>query len=124
MSARKSVLPPDLEAKCLTIATIHKRMVGVIAISVFAGLGLLSVRWGGNPYPQIVVGIVVLVIVEVFAVRQLFRYDETLCRRFGFLCPHCQKPLYEPRSFIGLNGRCPKCRRSVIPGVSVETAES
>jgi phage FluMu protein Com len=31
-----------------------------------------------------------------------------------FMCPHCRKPLYDARSFISVNGRCPHCKEGVV----------
>ena len=44
----------------------------------------------------------------------LIRYDDEMCEQMGFICPNCHKPLYEPRSFMNQNGRCPKCRQIIF----------
>jgi hypothetical protein len=33
--------------------------------------------------------------------------------KLGFVCPHCHKPLYQPRSKILETGLCPHCNYSV-----------
>jgi hypothetical protein len=111
----KSILPPEVETKRIAIATKHNQIAGLMALSVFAGIFLIVELLRGLPRTWKIVAIVALGIAEIHAIRSLFRYDEELCGRFGFVCPHCHKPLYEPRSFINVNGLCPKCRKSVLP---------
>jgi hypothetical protein len=78
--------------------------------ALFSSIALL--RHGSRLWT--VLAIVVVGLAEVFGIRRLFKHDDQMCERLGFMCPHCHKPLYEPRSFINVNGKCPKCGRSIV----------
>jgi hypothetical protein len=111
----KSVLPPALEAKRLAIARIHNRLVLALLAS-FILLFALCVAVFPRPWhsPALVLVGVAVFGVEFWALYRVIQYDKVLSRRYGFLCPYCQAPLYEPRGFINVTGLCPKCRRSVV----------
>ncbi len=113
----KSVLPPDLEAKRLTIAKAHNRLVLGLLAGIFAVLFLLLGIAPKNPRGRyfLLGGLCTAMILEGYGVYRIFNYDKQLCTRLGFICPHCHKPLYEPRGFINITGRCPKCERLVVP---------
>ncbi len=57
--------------------------------------------------PAVVVG-------SVAIIYFILRGDDRLCREMDFMCPHCRKPLYDARSFISVNGRCPHCKEGVV----------
>lgn len=112
----KSILPPDLERKRLQIAKIHNRLVVGLLISLFAAwfllLALASFVAAG---PAVLLpALVITVLCEGYGLYRVFQYDKTLCLKLDFMCPHCHQPLYEPRSFINVTGRCPKCKESVL----------
>lgn len=117
----QSVLPPGLESKRIAIARRHNHLVIALLIAtvavLFAALLLLT-KLAPNPGPHktplLVSVIVFIVIFEVYGIRRISRQDDELCRQLGFLCPHCHKPLYDPRGFISITGRCPKCRASAL----------
>jgi uncharacterized membrane protein YuzA (DUF378 family) len=112
----KSILPPELETKRVSIATKHNQIVALMLLSLFAALFSIVALLRGSPRMWAFFAIAVLGLAELYAIRRLFKYDEQLCERCGFVCPHCHKPLYEPRSFINLNGLCPKCGKSILLG--------
>jgi hypothetical protein len=113
----KSILPPDLELKRLTIAKKHNQLV-LAMCSVVLGLALIFIvsRLHGHALPrsQFIAALLIVGTVEAYAIYRILQYDKEMCRQLGFLCPHCQQPLYEPRSFINMNGRCPKCQKSIL----------
>jgi hypothetical protein len=37
-----------------------------------------------------------------------------MCRRLGYVCPLCHKPLYEPGAATYLTGACPKCKKNIL----------
>jgi hypothetical protein len=99
----------------LAIARTHNRLVLVLLGSLFVVVAL-SVTAFPRPWrgaAMVFFGVTILV-VELWLLYRIFQYDKVLCRRYGFVCPHCQAPLYEPRGFINVTGLCPKCRRSVL----------
>jgi len=116
-----SVLPLDLESKRLTIAKKHNRLVlalmlAMLGVAVVALLIRNSLTTSARPLP---LGIILLVLslmggLEFVGLIRIFKYDNQMCRELGFVCPHCHKPLYEPRSWISLNGLCPKCKKSIL----------
>jgi hypothetical protein len=110
----KSVLPPDLEAKRLRIATRHNQLVGVMLLSVITLLFSSVALFRHNSWWWTVLAVVLVGTAEIAAMRRLFKYDKQMCEQYGFMCPHCQKPLYEPRSFINLNAQCPKCGKRIL----------
>ena len=54
--------------------------------------------------------VALLMVPEIFI---LWVYLEKLARKLGFVCPHCHKSLYVPRSKILETGLCPSCNRAV-----------
>ncbi len=120
-SPAKSVLPPDLESKRLQIAKTHNRLVLGLLTGLFASLFLLVaiaitiVPKGGARRQQIFLsGVVAIALLEGYGLFRIIKYDAELSRRLSFMCPHCYQPLYEPRGFINVTGRCPKCKKSVV----------
>lgn len=109
-----------MEVKRISIAKAHNRLVIRLLFGLFAALLLLAVLvphgWSKPHRQAFVVGFILLVIVplEAYGIYWIFKRDEEFCRELGFMCPHCHKPLYEPRAFINITGRCPKCRTSVL----------
>ncbi len=117
----KSVLPPELESKRVTIARRHNRLVIALLVATFVALFttvLLLTKLAPNPglhkLPLLVSGIILIGILEIYGIRRIISQDAELCRQLGFICPHCHKPLYDPRGLISVTGRCPKCRASII----------
>jgi hypothetical protein len=111
----KSVLPPDLESKRLKIARTHNRLVLFMLLGIFVVLLLLIgiAPKGPRGRPFLVSGVATLVILEGYAIYRIFKYDKQLCVQLDFICPHCHQPLYEPRGFINITGRCPKCKKPI-----------
>jgi len=60
-------------------------------------------------------GLVVIVLIEAYGLYRIVQHDYDLCRDLGYICPFCQKPLYEARAGTHLNGLCPKCGKSILP---------
>jgi hypothetical protein len=110
----KSILPAELEQKRIEIAVRHNQLVGVLLLAFFGALFSCVTLLRHGPRFLMVLAMVLLLCAEFYAIRRLFKYDEQMCEQWGFMCPHCHKPLYEPRSFINLNGRCPKCQKSIL----------
>jgi hypothetical protein len=108
----KSILPRELESRRIAIGTRHNQMVGIMSLVALAALFLIIIFLAHTR--GFWIAMVGLGSMEVVALRRLFRYDDQMCEQLGFICLHCHKPLYESRSFINLNGRCPKCRKSVL----------
>lgn len=114
----KSVLPPDLESKRQKIAKTHNRLVLGLLAGMFATIFLLlGIAPKRNPLGRdfLLGGVFTLVVLEAYGIYRIIKYDEELCRQLNFMCPHCHKPLYEPRGFINITGRCPKCKKLIIP---------
>ena len=111
----KSILPPSMEAKRISIATKHNQIVSALVLFVVVALFSIVVLLHNSPRIWTLLAIIVVGLVEFFAIRRVFKYDEQMCNQLGFTCPLCGKPLYEPRSFININGKCPKCGQSVVP---------
>jgi hypothetical protein len=115
----QSVLPTELESKRVTIAKKHNQSVLTLLAVLFIALFLLIliVRHGSSAHsasPSLIIGLLVVIALEALGIRQVLKQDNELCQQLGFMCPHCHQPLYEPRSFININGRCPKCRKSIL----------
>jgi hypothetical protein len=112
----KSILPPELERKRLQIAKIHNRLVIGLLISLFAAwLLLLAFASSVAAGPGFLLpAFVITVLCEGYGLYRVFQYDKALCLKLNFMYPHCHKPLYEPRSFINVTGRCPKCKETIL----------
>ncbi|HEY6943543.1 MAG TPA: hypothetical protein VI431_00280 [Candidatus Acidoferrum sp.] len=112
----KSILPPDLESKRLQIAKTHNRLVLSLAVGIFVAFLLVIgiAPHGPNGRYFILAGMVTAGILEGYGIYRIIEYDKQLCQQLGFICPRCRKPLYEPRGFINVTGRCPKCKNRVI----------
>jgi hypothetical protein len=113
-----SVLPPDWEAKRVAIAKKHNLLVCALlagALGLVLVVALLPSRHR-RPIPpsRLIAAFLVAGATEAYGIYRIFQYDKEMCRQLGFLCPHCHQPLYEPRSMINLNGKCPKCLKSIL----------
>jgi hypothetical protein len=114
----KSVLPPDLEAKRVQIAKTHNRLVLFLLAGLFLVLFLLigiAPKRDQHGWTLLLGGIVILLILEGYGLYRILMYDQEMCAQLNFMCPHCHRPLYEPRGFINVTGRCPKCKQRIIP---------
>lgn len=109
----KSVLPPEMEASRLRIANEHNLLCGLLLFALLAIWIIVAVV---RPHHRLIlwVAVAATVLIEGFGLCLIFQHDTTLCRRLGYLCPLCHKPLYEPRSPTFLTGLCPKCKRSIL----------
>ena len=110
----KTVLPPELESKRVAIARKHNQIVGWMLFVLFPTMFALAIGLRHRPTSWLIVSLLGLVFGEAYSIYRLFKFDVEMCERTGFMCPHCGKPLYEPRGFISLTGKCPKCKRSVL----------
>jgi hypothetical protein len=113
----KSILPPDLELKRLTIAKRHNQLVLALSSVVLslAFIFIVSALYGRTlPRSQFIVALLIVGTAEAYGIYRILQYDKEMSSQLGFMCPHCQQPLYEPRSFINMNGRCPKCQKSIL----------
>ena len=112
----KSVLPEALEAKRVSIARKHNQLVCGLLFALLALMLVvaLSVRNRPRQPAWLVSGFLVIGGMEAYGIYRILQHDKQMCFRLGFLCPHCGKPLYEPRNFINMNGKCPKCHMSVL----------
>jgi hypothetical protein len=109
----KSVLPPEWESKRIAIAERHNLLVGVVGfapLTLYVVLLVLAQVLGYRPSPPSVVtgGLFVCLAIEIYGLFRVLKYDAAMCERLGFMCPHCGKPLYEPRNFINVTGPMPK----------------
>jgi hypothetical protein len=116
----KSVLPPELESKRLRIAKAHNWAVVCLLALIFAGFLLYAafVPRNANHRPTrlgLFAGLLSVVLVEAYGLYRIIRHDNEMCRELGYMCPYCQKPLYEARASTWMTGLCPKCGKSVIP---------
>ena len=115
MGIANSILPPEWEAKRVAIARKHNQLVIVMILGLFLVVLLLAtLSWGHFPKSLAIGILLALGVAEGYAIFRIIRYDDEMCRRLGFVCPHCRKPLYEPRSLLYRNGLCPKCRKSIL----------
>ena len=114
-----SVLPDSLEQKRLTIARANNRriysLLGGMAVAFLATILLIRGLPREQRYTMFFAIVVVVLPLEFFVIRKGWKQNDEMCRNLGFICPHCGAPLYEPRSFISVNGMCPKCHKSVVP---------
>ena len=113
-----SVLSPEWESKRLAIAERHNLLVGMVGflpLTLYLMLSVLAQVLGYREPPSVrIASLLFIVAGEIYGLFRVFRYDEIMCERLGFVCPNCRKPLYEPRSFISINGLCPKCHQRII----------
>jgi hypothetical protein len=116
----KSILPGQLEAKRLQIAREHNKLVVLLLLGFFALLftvvALTPDHFTRAQRAWFFIGGLFLVVgpLEAFAIYRILERDKEMCKTLGFMCPHCHGPLYEPRSFISINGLCPQCHQSII----------
>jgi len=118
MAQMKSILPADLEAKRIAIAKTHNKLVILLLLAMFSFLSAVVFtvrRLPGLSRHGIFGALLLCGAGEAYALYRIFKYDEELCKRYDFLCPNCHKPLYEPRAFVNLTGRCPKYGQSFLP---------
>jgi hypothetical protein len=108
----KTVLQGEWEEKRNKIGKTHNLLLIAVLPIAFVAANLVSmVLPRGTPY-IVVVFLAVFVGTEGYGIYRIFRYNNDQCRRLGFMCPFCGKPLYEPRALIW-NTLCPKCGKSI-----------
>jgi|HubBroStandDraft_1064217.scaffolds.fasta_scaffold07438_2 uncharacterized membrane protein YuzA (DUF378 family) len=83
----ESILPLELETKRILIATRHNQIVVLMLLSLFAALFSIVALMCGSPRMWAFFAIAVVGLAELSAIRRLFKYDEQLCERLGFICP-------------------------------------
>ena len=107
----RPVLPPEMEAKRIQIGKRHNSLcvLMVLAMAVpWVGVLILrdrSLLW----LAPLATGITVL-----YGIKRIIRHDDEMCRRLGYVCPLCHKPLYEPGAATYLTGACPKCKKNIL----------
>jgi len=107
----KTVLQGEWAEKRNQIAKTHNLLVLALLLALFLlALGLLALP---HRTPRAVPAVVALMIIgEAYGIYRIVQYDNEQCRRLGFLCPFCGKPLYEARALIW-NTLCPKCGKNI-----------
>ncbi len=109
-----SGLPPNLEAKRLLIARAYNQFMvlnlGIVVVLLVAVLVL--VKWLGH---RAIYGLGLVLPAEAAMIHLGIRRGDDLCRKVDFMCPHCQRPLFEARSSAYLSGSCPKCNACLTP---------
>ncbi len=123
---RESILPPDLEAKRFTIMKSNNRRIRRLLLAMFV-CAILLVQLLPHIPPDwqrayvVIFGLCIFILLVGYGLYRIIKHDNEMCRQLGFMCPHCGKPLYEPQGFISQNGRCPKCRRSILPSTQAKS---
>lgn len=59
-------------------------------------------------------GLVVVVTLALIITSKLLLNLKTFKRRYGLLCPSCDKPLFDQRSILLPSGHCPHCSHPII----------
>jgi hypothetical protein len=114
----KSVLPPEMEAKRIRIGKRHNLLV--LALLPAVGLLPLGTIWMGaavlhaHTNSILCLALALTVLTVGYGIYRIIQHDNALCRQFGYMCPYCHQPLYEPHATTYLNGLCPKCKKSVL----------
>jgi hypothetical protein len=119
----KPVLPPEMEAKRIQIAKRHNSLcVVMLAVMFVPWVGVLILPYRGAA----VIGLALLATFAAVAcgIPRIIRHDDEMCRRLGYMCPICHKPLYEPRAATYLTGICPKCKKSILAVLPAEPASA
>lgn len=115
----KSVLPVELESKRIKIAKAHNLLVCVLLGMLFVGLLLIAVLLPHGPTHKpsnmaFVGAFLAIGLLEAYGIYRVVQHDNELCRQLGYICPFCNKPLYEARASTWVDGLCPKCHKSVV----------
>ena len=107
----KTVLQGEWAAKRNKIAKTHNLLVLALLVAIFLpALGLMALPRGTRYAVPVVVALMILG--EAYGIYRIVQHDNAQCRRLGFLCPFCGKPLYEARALIW-NTLCPKCGKDI-----------
>jgi hypothetical protein len=114
----KSILPAEMEAKRIQIGKRHNSLLlpliiatGALPIgAVWVGAAIIP----GYNHAVLFVALAMTALMVGYGLYRVIQYDNALCRQLGYMCPNCQKPLYESRAITYLNGLCPKCKKSVL----------
>jgi DNA-directed RNA polymerase subunit RPC12/RpoP len=116
-----SILPATLEAKRLAIAKAHNLVLVCLIFGTFGALILVALISPKNNYPVLYSGLFLVGFLSICGVFRIFKYDQKLCIEQGYMCPHCRKPLYEPRATTYLTGLCPKCGKNILLTANAHT---
>ena len=109
-----SVLPPAFQAAQLKIKKINKILFYLLIILFVTGIFFISLipTQPGDRTPLF--AMYALLVFYVLWVVVGLMYLNHLCRKYGYVCPHCDKPLYDQRNRILETGLCPSCKKSVL----------
>jgi hypothetical protein len=115
-----SILPEELEKKRLKIAKTHNRLVIctliIVGLAFFLFLHLTSLIDNvGARHAGICVSFLCIAVFEFFSIYKILQYDKKMCEELDYMCPNCNRPIYEPRAATYLTGLCPKCNKSILP---------
>jgi phage FluMu protein Com len=114
----KSVLPAHMEAKRVRIGKSHNRLT--MALLAATGVWMIGATWvssaviPGHKHAAFFTGLLLAYLMAGYGLYRIIQHDNALCREIGYMCPACHKPLYEARAATYLNGRCPKCKNSIL----------
>jgi hypothetical protein len=109
-------LPPAFDNTRIQIRRVHVKVFWLIVVFYVALLSLLPVFFRPHEENITIIGafFILLVLLNVMFVTMTLHLSR-LCRKLGFICPHCGKSLYEVHGRIFIStGCCPKCRKLVV----------
>src|SRR5579864_126825 len=81
LSKPKSVLPPELESKRVSIATRHNQIVVAMLLALFVALFSLIPLLRTGSLTWTVLAIATVGIAEVYGIRRILKYDDQMCER-------------------------------------------
>ena len=109
-----SILPPNFEAAQLKIKKVNRILFYLLMLLFVLGLiGTSLIPTHPGDKTPLYSMYVLLAFYCVWAVASVL-YLNHLSRKYGYVCPHCNKPLYDNRGRILETGLCPNCKRSVL----------
>ena len=103
-----SVLPRSFEAAQLKIKRTNK----ILLYAILGALPIVALLLPPDLPPF--ASVLILLILVGVSVAGGLAYLNYLCRKLGYVCPYCHKPLYDQKGRIRETGICPRCKRSVL----------
>jgi hypothetical protein len=108
-------LPSDFQSAQIKVYRVHRVwFYTLISFSIFFFVLIVALTGVDQDGVKGCLRMIAWILFLGFGVIAGLAYFDHLCRKLGYVCPHCHKTLYEPKGQVLVTGICPRCKKSII----------